>query len=85
MQLQQQQQVQLQIQLSSSPKSALSKGAGAGSIVDAMEDDLVKKYENEKKEKDRIATEGSQGNSASAAPNNFMIFERHFEDKDIVE
>jgi len=47
-----------------------------------MEDDLVKKYENEKKEKDRIATEG---NSASAAPNNFMIFERHFEDKDVVE
>ena len=82
MQLQQQQQVQLQIQLSSSPKSALSKGAGAGSIVDAMEDDLVKKHENEKKEKDRIATEG---NSASAAPNNFMIFERHFEDKDVVE
>ena len=82
MQLQQQQQVQLQIQLSSSPKSALSKGAGAGSIVDAMEDDLVKKYENEKKEKDRIATEG---NYASAAPNNFMIFERHFEDKDVVE
>ena len=45
-----------------------------------MEDDLVKKYENEKKEKERIANEGS-----GSGPNNFMIFERHFEDKDIVE
>ena len=45
-----------------------------------MEDDLVKKYENEKKEKEWIAIEGG-----GAGPNNFMIFERHFEDKDIVE
>lgn len=44
-----------------------------------MEDDLVKKYENEKKEKERIASENG------AAPNNFMIFERHFEDKDIAD
>ncbi len=49
-------------------------------MVDALEDDLVKKYENEKKEKDRIASE-----NGGAGPNNFMIFERHFEDKDIVE
>lgn len=49
-------------------------------MVDALEDDLVKKYENEKKEKDRIASE-----NGCAGPNNFMIFERHFEDKEIVE
>jgi hypothetical protein len=79
MQLQQQQQVQLQIQLSSSPKNALTKGANS-SIVDAVEDDLVKKYENEKKEKDKI-----MANTKQEAANNFMIFERHFEDKDLAD
>lgn len=58
----------------------MSKASGGGSVVDALEDDLVKKYENEKKEKERIATE-----NGGAGPNNFMIFERHFEDKDIVD
>jgi hypothetical protein len=58
----------------------LSKASGGASVVDAMEDDLVKKYENEKKEKERIANEGG-----GTGPNNFMIFERHFEDKDIAE
>jgi hypothetical protein len=51
-------------------------------MVDALEDDLVKKYENEKKEKDKLS---KQGNNASEivkdGPSNFMIFERHFEDK----
>jgi hypothetical protein len=51
------------MQLSSSPKAAGSK------MVDAVEDDLVKRYENEKKEKEK------QENAT------FMIFERHFEDK----
>jgi len=37
------------MQLSSSPKSSK-----ASSMVDALEDDLVKKYENEKKEKDKL-------------------------------
>ena len=45
-----------------------------------MEDDLVKKYENEKKEKERLANENS-----GAGQNNFMIFERHFEDKEIAD
>ena len=53
-------------------------------MVDALEDDLVKKYENEKKEKDKLSKQG--GNAAAAeiakdGPSNFMIFERHFEDK----
>lgn len=45
-----------------------------GGMVDALEDDLVKKFENEKKEKESAATKKGSEN------NNFMIFERHFEE-----
>ena len=45
-------------------------------MVDALEDDLVKRYENEKKEKESKGKAGEE-----AGPSNFMIFERHFEDK----
>ena len=76
MQLQQQQQVQLQIQLNSSPKNAIK---GTNNVVDAVEEEMVKKFENEKKEKER------QASSAQEPANNFMIFERHFEDKDIAD
>lgn len=51
-------------------------------MVDALEDDLVKKYENEKKEKEKLSKQG--GNAAEIVkdgPSNFMIFERHFEVK----
>ena len=41
------------MQLSSSPKNLSNANKGAVSMVDALEDDLVKKYENEKKEKER--------------------------------
>ena len=42
-------------------------------MVDALEDDLVKKFENEKKEKDNKLNK-------DGGPDNFMIFERHFEE-----
>lgn len=62
------------MQLNSSPKAGGALAGNKSNIVDAMEDDLVKKYENEKKEKDRMDKEGG-------GTSNFMIFERHFEDK----
>ena len=50
-------------------------------MVDALEDDLVKKYENEKKEKDKLSKQGGNAEIVKDGPSNFMIFERHFEDK----
>lgn len=53
-------------------------------MVDALEDDLVKKYENEKKEKEKLSKQANAVGNAEIAkdgPSNFMIFERHFEDK----
>jgi hypothetical protein len=49
-------------------------------MVDALEDDLVKKYENEKKEKEKLSKQGN-AEIVKDGPSNFMIFERHFEDK----
>jgi hypothetical protein len=65
--------------LSSSPKSK----SVVSNMVDALEDDLVKKYENEKKEKDKLSKQGGNASAeiAKDGPSNFMIFERHFEDK----
>lgn len=53
----------------------LSGGKDKANMVDALEDDLVKRYESEKKEKDKLKQAASSGEA------NFMIFERHFEDK----
>ena len=53
-------------------------------MVDALEDDLVKKYENEKKEREKLSKQGNAGGAEidkDGGPSNFMIFERHFEDK----
>ena len=49
-------------------------------MVDALEDDLVKKYENEKKEKEKQQLKQA-AEIVKDGSNNFMIFERHFEDK----
>jgi len=39
--------------VSNSPKNS-NKNSIAGNMVDALEDDLVKKFENEKKEKEKL-------------------------------
>lgn len=58
-------------------------------MVDALEDDLVKKFEKESQEKLKNKTQTTNGSSATqeeakAAANgpvdNFKIFERHYED-----
>lgn len=49
--------------------------------MDALEDDLVNKFENEKKEKDKQKVQQPSTNEVKEAASNFMIFERHFEDK----
>ena len=60
----------MQLQVSNSPKSSGSKSL----IGDALEDDLVKRYEDEKIEREKLkSNELSNGT-------NFLIFERHFED-----
>ena len=59
----------MQIQLSSSPKSKM-----LGSMVDALEDDIVKKLETEHKEKEKMLQMKNENKDK------YMIFERHFED-----
>jgi len=55
----------MQQQVSGSPKNSATKKGSSGSmnLVDALEDDLVKKYENEKNEKEKLKQQSQLQNS----------------------
>jgi len=76
------------MQVNNSPKNSNNKNSPIKApIVDALEDDLVKKIENERKEKEMSQTEKQQQLSKQGddvkeqrQPDNYMIFERHYEE-----
>ncbi len=68
--------------VNNSPKSSGGKviNIPGGNLIDALEDDLVSKYENQYKEKKEQQKKTDDAQTIQKQET-YMIFERHFEDE----